>query len=163
MIRLATETDLAAVNDLYNHYVLHSTCTYQVVPETIEDRRQWFQHHGAPHPVVVAEDHGQVVGWGSLSAFHARCAYRHTVENSVYVHHEFQRRGIGSALLEDLISRAKALGHHVIIAGIDGEQTGSIALHTRFGFQPVGCFRQVGFKFNRWLDVVYLELILARG
>src|SRR5580693_8200181 len=99
MIGLAAEADLAAINDIYNHYVLHSTCTYQEEPEPIERRRDWFAHHGVPHPIIVAEAEGEVVGWGSLSAFHARSAYRRTVEDSIYVHHEQQRRGIGSLLL----------------------------------------------------------------
>lgn len=149
-----------AINDIYNYYVLHSTCTYQEEPELIEDRRRWFGHHGERHPVIVAVADGQVIGWGSLSAFHARSAYRHTVENSVYVHHEHHQRGIGSLLLEDLIARSRGLGHRVIIAGIDGEQTASVALHEKFGFEKVGHLKQVGFKFGRWLDVIYMQLSL---
>ena len=159
-LRPATEADLVAINDIYNHYVLHSTCTYQEEPETLDARRQWFHRHGEKHPVIVAEVDGQLVGWGSLSAYHARSAYRRTVENSVYIHHQYHRRGIGSLLLQELINRARNLGHHAIIAGADTEQTASIALHRRFHFQEVGCMRQVGFKFGRWLDVIYLELIL---
>jgi L-amino acid N-acyltransferase YncA len=159
-IRLASEADLVAINDIYNHYVRDSTCTYQEEPELLESRRQWFARHGGPHPVTVAETAGQVIGWGSLSAYHARSAYRHTVENSVYVHREHHRRGIGSALLRDLIARAQALGHRAIIAGIDGDQAASVALHAKFGFQPVGRFQQVGLKFGRWLDVIYMELLL---
>ena len=158
-VRLAEERDLVAINDIYNHYVLHSTCTYQEEPERIERRREWFGHHGAEHPVIVAEAKGQVVAWGSLSPFHARSAYRHTVEDSLYVDHRFQRQGIGSLLLADLIARAKSIGHRAIIGAIDGEQTGSVALHEKFGFVQVGRFKQVGFKHDRWLDVVYVELI----
>jgi L-amino acid N-acyltransferase len=159
-IRSATESDLTAINDIYNHYVLRSTCTYQEEPEPIDGRRQWFLKHGAKHPVTVAHLDGQIVGWGALSSYHARSAYRNTVENSVYVHHEHHRRGIGSLLLRDLIARAHALGHHAIIAGIDGDQAGSVALHAKFGFQEVGRLKQVGFKFGRWLDVIYMGLIL---
>ena len=160
-IRLATEADLVAINDIYNYYVLHSTCTYQEEVEPIEGRRTWFLKHGAMHPATVAELDGCVVGWGSLSPFHARSAYRFSVENSVYVHHEFHRRGIGAIILKDLIERARALGHRTIIAGIDAEQTPSIAIHAKFGFAQVGRLNQVGFKFGRWLDVVYMELLLA--
>lgn len=159
-IRTTTQTDLVAINDIYNHYVLHSTCTYQEQPETIEARRQWFQHHGRQHPLVSAEINGEVIGWGSLSPYHSRSAYRRTVENSVYVHHQWLRRGIGSLLLGELIQQATQLGHRAIIAGIDSEQTGSIALHARFGFETVGRFQQVGYKFERWLDVVYMQLII---
>jgi L-amino acid N-acyltransferase YncA len=159
-IRTATESDLVAINDIYNYYVLHSNCTYQEEPESLENRRKWFAHHSDKHPVIVAEMDGRVVGWGSLSTYHERSAYRHTVENSVYVHHQYHRHGIGSLLLEELIAHAKHLGHRVIIAGIDSGQAGSVALHAKFDFQEVGRLRQVGFKSDRWLDVIYMELIL---
>ena len=160
IIRAATETDLAAINDIYNHYVFHSSCTYQEEPEPLESRRAWFRHHGVAHPVIIAETDGEVIGWGSLSAFHPRSAYRRTVENSVYVHHGHHQRGVGSLLLQELIAQARALKHHAIIAGIDSEQAGSVALHAKFKFQEVGRLKQVGFKFDRWLDVIYMELIL---
>lgn len=160
-IRPATESDLVAINDIYNHYVLHSTCTYQEELEPLDGRRQWFGRHGDKHPVIVAAVNGEVVGWGSLSPYHARSAYRRTVENSVYVHHQHHRRGLGSLLLQELIVRARSLGHRALIAGIDAEQTGSVAMHARFHFEKVGHFKQVGFKFGRWLDVVYMELVLG--
>ena len=159
-IRPAGEADLVAINDIYNHYVLHSTCTWQEEPELIEGRRQWFSHHGTKHPVIVAEVNGQVVGWGSLSPFRERSAYRNTVENSVYVQHEHHRRGIGSALSRDLITRARVLGFRAMIAVIDADQDASVVLHEKFGFQKVGRLKQVGFKFGRWLDVIYMELLL---
>jgi L-amino acid N-acyltransferase len=159
-IRPATKSDLAAINDIYNHYVLHSTCTYQEEPEPLDGRRRWFHHHGEQYPVIVAVADGQIVGWGSLSAYHERSAYRRTVENSIYVHHQRHRQGVGSLLLQELIVRSRNLGHHVIIAGIDGEQTASVALHAKFHFQKVGHLKQVGFKFNRWLDVIYMQLSL---
>jgi len=160
-VRPATEADLGAINDIYNHYVLNSTCTYQETPEPLERRREWFSHHGEKHPVIVAESGGRVLGWGSLSAYHPRSAYRRTVENSVYIHHEHHRRGIGSLLLKELIARARSLGHHAVIAGIDAEQTASVALHAKFRFEKVGHMKQIGFKFGRWLDVIYMELILG--
>jgi L-amino acid N-acyltransferase len=159
-IRPALESDLSAINDLYNHYVRHSTSTYQEEPDSMESRFRWFRERAPGHPVTVALLNDRVAGWAALSPYHSRCAYRRTVENSVYVDPEHQRNGIGSALLQDLLSRARALGHHAVIAAIDAEQTGSIALHARFGFETVGRFKQVGFKFGRWLDVVYMELLL---
>lgn len=157
VLREATASDLGAINDVYNHFVQHSTCTYQEVQETLEGRQQWFAQHGGKHPAIVAELAGKVVGWGSLSQFHARSAYRFTVENSVYVHHQHHKQGIGTMILGELVARASALGHRVIVAGIDSEQAGSIALHAKFGFEKVAHLKQVGFKFGRWLDVVYLE------
>ena len=157
-IRPANESDLVAINEIYNHYVLHSTCTYQEEPEPLEGRQRWFSHHSDKHPVIVATAEKQVVGWGSLSVYNARSAYRHTVENSIYVHHQHRRKGIGSLLLQELINRSRSLGYRVIIAGIDGEQAASVALHTRFHFEKVGHLKRVGFKFGRWLDVIYMEL-----
>ena len=159
-IRLAIHADLPAINEIYNHYVLHSTCTYEEEPSTASEREVWFAAHSSAHPITVAEQDGQIVGWASLSSFHPRSAYRRTVENSVYVRHDRQRRGIGSALLIDSIDRAKALGHHTIIAGIDLDQPASVALHRKLGFEQVAHLRQVGFKFGRWLDVVYLQKLL---
>ncbi len=159
-IRAATEADLAAINDIYNHYVGTSTCTYQTEPATDEERRAWFAAHGPEHPVIVAELDGDVVGWGSLSKFHSRAAFRRTVEDSVYIRHDRQRRGIGGALLAELLVRGHAAGHHSIIAAIDAEQAGSVELHARHGFTPAGRLREVGNKFGRWLDLVYWERLL---
>jgi L-amino acid N-acyltransferase len=156
-IRLATSADLRAINDIYNHFVANSTCTYQEEPSTDAERQVWLTAHGPRHPVTVAEIDGQVVGWGSLSPFHQRSAYRRTVESSIYVRHDRHRQGIGAALLQDLIERARVIGHHAIIAGIDSEQTASIAIHSKFGFEQVGHLKEVGFKYDRWLDVIYME------
>ena len=160
-IRLARSADLAAINDIYNYFVLHSTCTYQEEPESVESRRVWFERHGPKHPITVAELDGHVVGWGALSPFHARSAYRFTVENSVYVDHRRHRSGIGDSILADLIVRARALEHRTIIAGIDASQEASIAIHGKHGFTHVGNLAQVGYKFDQWLDVVYMQLMIA--
>jgi phosphinothricin acetyltransferase len=156
-IRPATADDLDAINGIYNHFVHHSTCTYQEEPASSAARQKWFAAHDAKHPVIVAEISGEVVGWGSLSAFHARSAYRFTVENSVYVHHAHHKQGIGSVILGELVAQAAALSYRAIVACIDAEQEGSIALHAKFGFQNVAHLKQVGFKFGRWLDTVYME------
>lgn len=160
-VRRATAADLPAINDIYNYYVLHSTATYQIEPERLEDRERWFTSHGPQHPVIVAEAGVEVVGWGSLSHYNRRAAYARTVENSVYVRHDLRRRGVGSALLAELIRLARQLGHHTIIAGIDADQAASFALHKRFGFTKVGHMKELGHKFGRWLDVMYMQLILG--
>jgi phosphinothricin acetyltransferase len=160
-IRLATESDLPAINAIYNHYVLHSTCTYQITPETEVDRLAWFHRHDRLHPVTVAVADGAVAGWGALNVFHAREAYARTVENSVYVQHDRRGLGIGRALLADLIDRARALSHWTIIAGISAEQSASIRLHEAFGFEKRGHLRQVGHKHGQWLDVLTFQLLLA--
>jgi phosphinothricin acetyltransferase len=175
-IRLAAAADLPAINDIYNHYVPISTTTYDIELMSLETRRQWFEGREAIHPVTVAhydDDESSVppasslrppaspiVGWGSLHTFRNKPGYRRTVENSVYVHPDRQREGIGSAILLDQIERARALGLHVIVAGIDAEQTPSLALHYKHGFREVGRFGQIGYKFDRWLDVIFMELLL---
>lgn len=157
LLRLATPADLPAINDIYSYSVLYSTATYQSEPSTDAERAAWFAAHGKPHPVIVAEIDGQVVGWGSLSPYHPRAAFRNTVEESVYIHHDFHRRGLGRTILQDLLARARALGHHRVIAAISGDQEPSLALHRALGFTDAGRLNEVGFKFGRWLDLVYLE------
>jgi phosphinothricin acetyltransferase len=159
-IRLAHENDLPAVLEIYNHYIRTSTCTFQVDPETEADRRAWFRDRGEKHPVTVAELAGEVIGWGSLSIWNKRAAYASTVEASVYVRADVQRRGVGRAILQDLLERARQCGHRTVIGGACTEQTASIALQESLGFERVGCFREVGHKFGRWLDVVYFQYIL---
>lgn len=159
-IRLATAADLGSINDIYNYYVLRGNCTWQVEPETAEDRAAWFAGHDAAHPVTVAEIAGRIVGWGSLSQFRSRAAYRNTVENSVYVRDDMQRKGVGRAIVADLIARARAIGHHTIIASISADQAPSIALHRSFGFVEVARMKEVGNKTGTWLDLVYLQLML---
>jgi phosphinothricin acetyltransferase len=159
-IRLATERDLDDIRAIYDHYVATSTCTYQLSAETPHARATWFASHGPRHPVIVAEIDGAIVGWGSLSVHNPREGYARTVDDSLYVRHDFHRRGVGRAILADLIERARSLDHHVVVAGVDAEQTPSLALHASFGFREVGRFREVGFKFGRALDVVYLQKVL---
>lgn len=159
-IRLATADDLPAIRAIYNHYVSTSTCTYQIEPDTEQERLAWFTARGLAHPVTVAEDAGEVIAWASLSPWKSRCAYAASVEASVYVRHDRHRRGLGRALMLDLIARARALGHHTILGGADTEQAASIGLMKSLGFRQVAHFRETGRKFGRWLDVVYLQLLL---
>jgi phosphinothricin acetyltransferase len=160
LVRLAVEADLPAINAIYNHYVPISTTTFALTPMTIEQRRQWFAGREAIHPATVACRGEAVVGWGSLHTFRAIAGYRQTVENSVYVHPDHQRAGVGAALLADQIDRARAARLHAIVAVIGSEQTASLALHAKFGFREVGRFPQVGRKFDRWLDAVFMQLTL---
>lgn len=159
-IRPAGLEDLPAIREIYNYYVFNSTCTFQLEPDTEAERLAWFREHGERHPVVVAESAGEVVGWGSLSPWNKRAAYAQSVEASVYVRSDQQRRGFGKELLVALIGRAKSLGHHVLVGGACTEQVGSMALQESLGFDRVACFRQVGHKFGRWLDVAYYQIVL---
>jgi len=163
VLRPAVHGDLAEINAIYNHYVLDSTATYQNEPDSLEERERWFAGHGPHHPVLVAQGDGELLGWGALSRFHPRSAYLHTVEDSLYVHHLRRRRGIGHLLLAELIVRARQAGHRSIIAAVSADQLASLRLHERCGFREAGRLREVGYKFTRWLDVVYLQLALAPG
>jgi phosphinothricin acetyltransferase len=160
-LRDARPDDLPSINAIYNHYVLTSTCTFQIEPETTEGRAAWFAGRGAAHPVLVAEEDGEVIAWGSLSPFHRREAFAATAENSVYVHAGHQRRGLGSRLLEALLARGRASGLHVIVAAISSDQEGSVALHARHGFVEVGRLREVGRKFGRTLDIIYMQHLIG--
>ncbi|MBU6402930.1 MAG: GNAT family N-acetyltransferase [Verrucomicrobia bacterium] len=161
-IRHATRADLPGILEIYNDAVLNTTATYDYEPQTLESRTAWFDDHVRTSlPVFVAvEAAGRVVGWSALSHFHNRCGYRFTVENSVYVTADRRGRGIGVLLIPPLIDGARALGLHTIIAVIDAANEPSLRLHARFGFERVGYFKEVGYKFGRWLDVVYMELLL---
>jgi L-amino acid N-acyltransferase len=161
-IRPATPADLSAINDIYNHYVLHTTSTYAEQPTSMEARQRWLDEKSARHSVIVAELEERVVGWAALAPFRPHSAYRQTVESSLYVGPDLHRRGIGSALLADLVERARNLGHHSIVAIIDSEQEQSLRLHRRFGFQERGRLLEAGQKFGRRLDVVYLQLMLVQ-
>jgi phosphinothricin acetyltransferase len=161
-IRPATRADLPGILEIYNDAVLTTTATYDYEPRTLEHRTQWFEERQRDnYPVFVAEDDaGRVAGWSALNPFHARMGYRFTSENSVYVAADMRGKGIGKLLLAPLIEGAKARGLHAIIAVIDADNEASIRLHAAFGFEKVGHFKQTGFKFNRWLDVVYMEKLV---
>jgi phosphinothricin acetyltransferase len=160
-IRPAVHADCAAIRDIYNHYVVNETCTWALEPETLAARQAWFDQHGPDHPVFVAEAGGRVIGWASLSVYNPRGGYRRTVENTVYLDPTWRQRGVGSALLRRLIEAAKERGHHTIIAGISTDQPGSVALHGKHGFVEVGRIREAGFKMGRWLDVMYMQLVVG--
>jgi L-amino acid N-acyltransferase YncA len=161
-IRPANHADLSGILEIYNDAVLNTTATYDYETRTLEHRTQWFEERTRDgYPIfVAADDSGKVAGWSALNPYHARFGYRFTAENSVYVAASARGQGIGSRLLAPLIDGAKTMGLHAIIAAIDAENAVSIRLHARFGFEKVGHFKQVGFKFNRWLDVVYMERIV---
>ena len=161
-VRPATREDLPAILEIYNDAVLTTTASYDYEPRTLEHRAAWFEDHArANYPVFVAvNEAGRVTGWSSLSRFHDRMGYRFTTENSVYVAPDQRGRGVGKLLLAPLIDAAKERGLHVILAVIDASNEASIRLHAGFGFERVGLFKQVGYKFDRWLDVAYMERIV---
>ena len=159
-IRLATPDDAEPLRAIYNLEVLESTVTFDLVPRSLEDQRAWLVEHGGAHPAVVADDNGDIVGFGSLSAYRDRPAYSTTVEDSVYVRRDKQGQGIGRLVLEALVELARQHGFHAVIARIVGGHEASIALHRTCGFELVGIEREVGRKVGRWLDVVELQRLL---
>ena len=159
-IRTATKADAAAITELLNHYIISSTSVFIIEPQTVEERLAWFDQRSELHPPVAAEIDGTVVGWGSLSVYNPRAGYRHTADTSVYVDPTVHRRGIGRAILAELIARGRAAGHHTLIALCCTESTASIALHEALGFRRAGELREVGRKFDRWLNIAHLQLML---
>ncbi|NBS05161.1 MAG: N-acetyltransferase family protein [Verrucomicrobia bacterium] len=155
-VRPATLADAQAINAIHNHYVRTCTCTWQTIEETDENRLKWLKSRDQAHPVIVAEIGHQVVGWGSISAYNTRTGWSATVEDSVFVHHAHQGKGLGKLILGDLLLRAEQLGHKSVIARISGEQVGSLRLHASLGFEPAGLLKAVGRKFEQDLDCVYL-------
>jgi phosphinothricin acetyltransferase len=160
LIRPAMRADAEAINAIQNHYVVHSTATFLTEPLTLAQRLAWLEDRSPAHPVIVATAEGAVVGWGALGEFRGRPAYRHSVEFSIYVHHERHRGGIGRALLADLTGRAGSLGHHALIGGCCSESTAILGLLESAGFSRVAHFPEVGWKFERWLDVVFMQKLL---
>ncbi|MGI8458866.1 MAG: GNAT family N-acetyltransferase [Propionibacteriaceae bacterium] len=161
-IRAATRHDVPAVLAIYNHAVEHTTATYDLVPVSLPERLHWYDRKVVEDwPVLVAVgDNGTVLGWSTYGAYRGKAGYRHTVEHSVYVAEDVRRDGIGSALLVPLIEHARAGGRHVMIAGVDADNTGSIVFHQRHGFVETGRLREVVRKFDRWLDIAFLQLTL---
>lgn len=160
-VRHATEIDIPEMLSIYNDIILNTTAVYDYKPHTLEMRQTWFktkQEQG--FPVFVADLEGKVAGFSSIGPFRAWAAYKYSVENSVYVAAEKRGMGIGKLLIPPLIEAAKQLQMHTIIAGIDATNDVSIWLHKRFGFEETAHFKQVGYKFGRWLDLKFLQLML---
>ena len=159
-VRLATIDDAEATRAIYNLEVTESTVTFDLVPRSSDEQREWLTARSGAHAVLVAEDEGEVVGFASLSPFRDRPAYSTTVENSVYVRRDQRAKGVGKLLLSELITLATSHGFHAMIARIVGDHEASIALHRALGFEVVGTEREVGRKFGRWLDVALMQRLL---
>lgn len=161
-IRDAEDRDLAGIAAIYNDAVLNTTAIWNETAVDVENRRAWWaDRQRLGYPVLVAVDAaGAVLGYASFGDWRAFDGYRHTVEHSVYVRSDQRGGGIGKALMQALIDRARGIGKHVMVAGIEAGNTGSIRLHQALGFEQTGLLRQVGTKFGRWLDLAFLQLTL---
>ena len=165
LVRDAQEADMAAIQAIYTHHVLYGLASFEEAPPSVEEmlaRRQAVLGLGLPY--LAAEQGGRVVGYSYASSYRPRPAYRHTIEDSVYVAEGQAGRGIGGALLSGLIGRCEAGPWRQMLAVIgDSGNAGSIGLHRRFGFEPVGTLRSAGFKLGRWVDTVLMQRSLGPG
>ena len=163
MIRRASLDDLGALTAIYNHYVEHTAITFDLEPYTVEARRPWLEAFGSRgrHQLFVAEEGGRVLGWAGTRQFRERRAYDPSVETSVYLAPDATGRGLGTALYERLFAAIDGEDVHRAIAGITLPNDASVALHRRFGFTDVGAMREVGRKFGRFWDVLWMEKALG--
>lgn len=160
-IRRATDADAAAITEIYNDSVAVATASWDEAPERVDDRRAWLADRDAAGDVVlVAVDGDQVLGWAGYGPFRFKSGYRHTREHTIYLAEEARGRGIGRRLLAALIDQARARGVHVLIGSLSHENDVSWRLHESLGFRQVGRLPQVGAKFGRWLDLVFVALVL---
>lgn len=164
IIREARDTDIAAITGIFNEWIPTRTITWREELATLEERSAWLdRQRDAGYPTIVAEEEGEVLGYASYGSFRGEGkwpGYRQTVEHTVHVRSGHWRRGIGRALVEALIERARAAGIHVMIGAIDGDNLDSIRFHERLGFVVVGRLPQTGQKFGRWLDLVLMQRVL---
>ena len=161
LIRNYQPEDTQAILDIINYNILHSTALYDYSTRTFEQQKNILEEKKAKNfPVIVAELEEKVVGFGMYSEFRFREAYKYTVEHSVYVANEQHGKGIGNLLLAELIELAKAQKLHTMIAVIDAENQSSVRFHEKFGFTTVGIIKESGYKFDRWLHSVFMQLIL---
>lgn len=163
-LRLAVPDDAEQIRSIYNYEVVHTAATFDLVPRTLAEQVEWLEQRSGAFAAIVAVDPddpaGDVVGFGALSPYKERAAYRTSVEDSVYVRRDRNGQGIGRLLLDDLLSQAARSGFHAVFARINASGEASIALHSRCGFEMVGIEREVGRKFNRWHDVALMQRLL---
>ena len=161
-VRLAEPNDAEPIRRIYNAEVLGSTATFDLRARTVEEQTAWMVEHEGTYPVIVAVgDDGAVLGFGSLSTYRDRPSYSTTVENSVYVDEGQRGQGVGRVLLEELVRLGTLHGFHSMMARVGGGNAASIALHEACGFELVGVEKEIGRKFNRWLDVAVLQRMLG--
>jgi L-amino acid N-acyltransferase len=160
-IRNATENDIQPMLDIYNEIIENTTAIFQYDLHTLEMRKDWLLKKWEENfPVFIAEENDEVVGFSTFGQFRNWQAYKYSVENSVYVKAGCRGKGVGKLLLQPLIDSAKQMQLHTIIAGIVADNEASIALHKQFGFVEAAHFKEVGFKFDKWLDLKFFQLML---
>ena len=163
-LRLASLGDAEQIRQIYNYEVSNTTATFDLVPRTLQDQQRWIADRNGAFAAIVAidptDDLGDVVGFGSLSPYKERAAYRTSVEDSVYVRRDRNGQGIGKMIVNELLRVAAASGFHSVFGRISAASEASIAVHRSCGFELVGIEREVGRKFNKWLDVAIMQALL---
>jgi phosphinothricin acetyltransferase len=160
-IRQAAASDLPAILEIVNHDILHTTAIYDYEPRSLAEQTVIFQTKNEKgFPLYVVESEGEIVGFGTYDSFRTKIGYRFTIEHSVYVKNGFGGKGIGALLLQKIIDTARQQNYHIMIGVIDASNENSIKFHERFGFQSMGILKEVGFKFDRWLDANLMTLKL---
>lgn len=158
MIRYAKADDLTTILEIYNEAIINTTVVYDYKPHSIEARTSWYEKKVSEgFPILVFEENNAVVGFATFGPFRARAAYKYTIEHSVYVQKSHRRKHIGTALLKELIKIANAKGYETMVAGIDTSNDGSRIMHEKLGFSYSGTLRRVGYKFGKWLDLIFYQ------
>ena len=161
IIRAATINDIPALLAIVNYNILNTSAIYDYEPKSLPEMQQWFRDkQNGGWPVLIAETNGQMEGYATYGTFRFKEGYKFTIEHSVYVSHEHNGKGIGGKLLEELIVLAKEQGYHTMIGCIDADNGGSIAFHKKYGFTEAGLLKESAFKFDKWLDLLFMQLIL---
>ena len=162
IVQCTHDRHATAILAIFNDAILNSTALYDYKPRTREIMTAWFEIKAkGKFPIVgIENDSGELMGFGSYGTFRAFPAYKYTVEHSIYVDARFRGRGVGKRLLQEVITAAQRQAYHVLVGAIDASNSVSIRLHESQGFSLCGTIRQAGFKFNRWLDLVFYQLIL---
>lgn len=163
MIRKVKLEDAKEIAEIYNYYILNSCVTFEEIPVSIEEMGGRIQATFLKFPWLVYEKDMEIIGYAYASVWKPRSAYKHTIESTVYLKNEATKNGIGSLLYKELINQLTNLGFHAVIGGISLPNEASIALHEKFGFKKVAQFKEVGYKFKKWVDVGYWELLINKN
>jgi phosphinothricin acetyltransferase len=159
-IRRAIQPDLPDILEIYNYAIRNLVATFDLKEQALEERQIWFDKYNDKFPLLVAVEHERVIGYSCISPFRDKPAYAKSTELSIYIHNDRQGKGIGNMLMKEILQLAQQNGYHTVIGGITGGNEASVRLHKKFGFEFVGCFKEVGHKFGEWQDVHFYQLLL---
>jgi L-amino acid N-acyltransferase YncA len=159
-VRPAVEADASAICEIYNQGIEDRLATLETELRTPDERRQWLKSRGPRHPVIVAEDAGRVIAWGSLNQFNPREAYRHVADLSIYVDRGYRGKGVGRVVLGRVVELGRELGYHKLVLSAFPFNAAGMALYERLGFRTVGIYEEQGLLDGRWVDTIVMEKLL---